>query len=135
MPYFIDDLLELPVTATQDYSLFHVLKTYEQDLWRDQIKRIAAQHGMISFIVHPDYLDHPEAVASYEALLRHLEQLRSEQRLWIALPGEVDAWWRARRAMRLELTATGWRIEGEGSERARIAYATLDDNEVLTYHW
>jgi hypothetical protein len=130
MPYFIDDLLEIPVTATQDYTLFHVLKTYKQDLWQEQIARIAAQHGLISFIVHPDYLDHPEALAAYETLLSHLGHLRAVQGLWIALPGEIDSWWRARQAMRLEPTTNGWRIVGDHAERAQIAYASLDGDGV-----
>src|SRR6185312_10564524 len=81
MPYFIGDILEIPVTATQDYSLFHVLKTYDQTLWREQIAQIAAMHGMISFIVHPDYLDHIDAVRAYETLLEHLAHLRAEEGL------------------------------------------------------
>lgn len=130
MPYFIDHLLEIPVTATQDYTLFHVLKTYKQDLWREQIARIAAHHGMINFIVHPDYLDHPEALAAYESLLSHLERLGADQGLWIALPGEIDTWWRARREMRLETTPSGWKIVGDQADRARIAYASLDGDGV-----
>jgi hypothetical protein len=131
MPYFIGDLLELPVTATQDYSLFHVLKTYDQSLWGEQIARIAAVHGLMNFIVHPDYLDHPDAVRAYTSLLDHLTELRVKQGLWIARPDDVDQWWRARHAMRLEKTAGGWTVHGEGSERARIAYASLEDNQLV----
>jgi hypothetical protein len=131
MPYFVGDLLELPVTATQDYSLFHVLKTYDQSLWREQIARIAAVHGLISFIVHPDYLDQPDAVRAYESLLGHLTGLRTNEGLWIARPDEVDHWWRCRHAMRLEETAEGWKMYGEGAERARIAYASLEDDRLV----
>jgi hypothetical protein len=130
MPYFVDDLLELPVTATQDYTLFHVLKTYKQDLWQEQIARIAAQHGLINLIVHPDYLDHREALDAYEILLRYLGFMRAEQELWITLPGEIDTWWRARREMRLETSTNGWRIVGGQANRARIAYAVLDGDGV-----
>jgi hypothetical protein len=131
MPYFVGDLLELPVTVTQDYSLFHVLKTYDQALWREQITRIAAVHGLINFIVHPDYLDHPDARQAYDSLLDHLTDLRTNNGLWIARPDEVDHWWRARQAMRLEETAGGWEIHGEGAERARIAYACLENDRLI----
>ena len=131
MPYFVGDVLELPVTATQDYSLFHVLKTYDQGLWRDQIARIGAVHGLINFIVHPDYLDHPEAVQSYESLLDHLSDQRANHGLWLARPDEVDQWWRSRHAMRLEETAEGWKIQGEGAERARIAFASLEKDRLV----
>lgn len=130
MPYFVGDILEIPVTTTQDYSLFHVLGTYSQDLWREQISQIMQQHGLISFIVHPDYLDTPEARSTYTALLTHLTALRAEAGLWMALPGEVDSWWRQRNSMRIVPHEDGWRIEGAGAERARIAHAMLKNDEV-----
>ena len=34
MPYFVGDILELPVTTTQDYALFNYLNEYSIDLWR-----------------------------------------------------------------------------------------------------
>ena len=101
MPYFVGKILELPVTTTQDYSLFNILGTHSLDLWQDQISQIMKQHGLISFIVHPDYLDTPEARDTYSSLLAHLVGLRLEQGLWIVLPGEVDTWWRQRSQMQL----------------------------------
>lgn len=130
MPYFIGDILELPVTTIQDYSLFNVLETYSQDIWNKQIEEIMQQHGLISFIVHPDYLDTPEAREAYTTLLRKLSTLRAEAALWIALPGEVDDWWRQRSQMTLVPDKDGWAIEGQGTERARVAYATLENNQV-----
>jgi hypothetical protein len=130
MPYFVGDILELPVTTTQDYSLFNVLETYSQELWLKQIEQIMRQHGLISFIVHPDYLNTAEAKNAYRTLLGNLSNLRAEAGLWIALPGDVDTWWRQRSKMTLVPDEHGWRIEGNGAERARIAYATLEGNEV-----
>jgi len=132
MPYFIGNILELPVTTTQDYSLFHILKTRSLDLWRDQINRIMQQHGLVSFIVHPDYLDTLPAQNAYTALLRHLSVLRDQASLWTTLPGEVDRWWRQRAQMRLVRRSKGWSIEGPGADRARVAYALLDGGK-LTY--
>jgi hypothetical protein len=130
MPYFVGNILELPVTTTQDYSLFHVLEAYSIDLWRQQVSQIMQQHGLISFIVHPDYLDSPEAQGTYYALLKHLADLRAEAHLWTPLPREVDTWWRQRSKMNLVPQNEGWRVEGPGAERARVAYATLQDNRV-----
>jgi hypothetical protein len=130
MPYFVNGILELPVTATQDYSLFNILQTYSLDLWREQIALIMKQHGMVSFIVHPDYLNKPEARQSYTALLDYLSSLRAEANMWIPLPGDVDSWWRKRNAMKLVPHETGWSIEGPGAERARVAYAMLENNEL-----
>jgi hypothetical protein len=130
MPYFIGDILELPVTTTQDYALFNILGTYSLDLWKEQISHIMQQHGLISFIVHPDYLDHGPARSTYAALLDHLAKLRSEAGVWIALPGEVDTWWRQRSQMKLVPEGGEWRVEGPGAERARVAYATLEEGQV-----
>jgi hypothetical protein len=134
MPYFIGDLLEIPVTTTQDYTLFHVLESYALDLWRKQISMIMEQHGMISFIVHPDYLDTPDAKGTYLALLEYLSWLRSNSGIWIALPGEIDTWWRQRSKMTLVPEGRSWRVEGQGADRATIAFAQLKDGK-LTYEF
>jgi hypothetical protein len=127
MPYFIGNLLELPVTATQDYTLFHILQDYTIDLWKTQIELIMEKHGLLSFIVHPDYATTSPERKVYEALLSHLAELRQTRRVWIATPGEVNRWWRQREAMRIVEDGDGVRIEGEGRERARIAYASAVD--------
>ena len=130
MPYFVGDVLELPVTTIQDYSLFNVLETYSLDLWNAQIDQIMRQHGLISFIVHPDYLDKSEAKTAYTELLYKLATLRAEAELWMALPGEVDEWWRQRSRMTLVPDRDEWKIEGHGAERARVAYATLENRRI-----
>ena len=123
MPFFIGKILELPVTTTQDYSLFHILKQRSIDLWKEQIELILEKNGMASFIVHPDYVIEPEVRAIYENLLRHLSSLRSQNNIWFALPREVDTWWRSRSQMRVEKHGSSWRVVGEGAERATLAYA------------
>jgi hypothetical protein len=124
MPYFVGGILELPVTTTQDYPLFHILGEYSTALWTRQIDLIRAGNGLISFIAHPDYLGEPRARQTYSALLAHLARLRSDAGLWIALPGEVNDWWRARSRMRLVEENGAWRIEGPEKDRARIAFAS-----------
>ena len=49
------DILEIPVMATQDYSLFHILYQYSIDLWRGQTEIIFRGNVIISLITHPDY--------------------------------------------------------------------------------
>jgi hypothetical protein len=133
MPYFVGDVLELPLTTTQDYSLFHILDSYSLDLWRDQSERILEKHGLISFIVHPDYLDAPRARAAYVELLAYLDGLRRERRVWIAPPEEINRWWRDRQQMVLVRRGDSWQIQGPGSERARVGWATVRDGHRLTY--
>ena len=131
MPYFIDRILELPLTTVQDYSLFHILGDYSVGLWKQQIDMIFKRNGLISFIIHPDYMIEKRARDLYAELLQLLVDLREKQRLWIALPGEVNQWWRNRSQMKLVQTGTTWKIQGTGSERARIAYATLIEDRIV----
>ena len=130
MPYFIGNIVELPLTTIQDYSLLHILGESSINIWMRQIDLIKERNGLISFIVHPDYLKGEREIGLYRSLLSHLCRLRSEGTLWIALPGEIDQWWRARNQMKLVCHNGKWRIEGEGSQRARIAYATLKENRI-----
>lgn len=130
-PFFVGHILELPVTTTQDYSLFYILKQFTIDLWVRQIKAVSEQHGLLNFIVHPDYLIERRSRDTYTQLLAHLARLRGEGRLWIALPREVNDWWRQRARMRLVNSRNGWAVEGEGQERARIAYASLQGDRLV----
>jgi hypothetical protein len=130
MPYFIGDIVELPLTTTQDYSLFHILQDFSNDVWKNQMESIMARHGLVSFIAHPDYLDVDRARQVYRMLLDHLASLREAGRCWVALPGEVERWWRERSRMTLVRDGDRWRIEGPGKERARIAYAMLDGDQL-----
>jgi len=132
MPYFLPDgMLELPVTTTQDYSLFHVLEEYSMDLWRKQASLILGGHGLMNFIVHPDYITETRAQGVYKELLEYLNQLRSDHKVWLPLPREVARWWRERSEMKLVADRTGWSIEGAGSDHARLAYAHLEGDQVV----
>ena len=131
MPYFVGNLVELPVTTTQDYSLFHILGEHSINLWERQIELIMAKHGLISFIIHPDYIIDQEERATYEALLAYLKELRAQKSVWMPLPGEVASWWRERSKMKLVQVDGDWKIEGEGSERALIAYAQEKNGELV----
>jgi len=92
-PFFIGKILELPLTTSQDYSVFHILGDYSIDLWKTQLELIRQRNGLISFIAHPDYLKNRRARGVYEALLDHLRQMIERERIWATLPGEVDQWW------------------------------------------
>lgn len=131
MPYFIGDILELPLTTVQDYTLFYLLNQRSIDLWKQQIELILAKNGLVSFIVHPDYIQEPEHLAVYRQLLSHLAEIREQRNLWFALPGEIDTWWRARSKMSVVKDGDGWRIEGEGAERAALAFARLVDGQLV----
>jgi hypothetical protein len=133
LPYRIGNLVELPVTVIQDYSLFVVLNQYSTGLWRRQIDAIREKHGLVNLITHPDYLMETRAQETYRELLAYLASVRDHQGVWMTTPGEVNAWWRTRNALQLVPQGSGWRIEGKGSGEARIAYASLQGKE-LVFH-
>jgi hypothetical protein len=131
MPYFLNGTLEIPVTTIQDYSLFNILHDYSISIWRQQTEIILAKHGMMSFIVHPDYVTTPREQGVFKELLGHLAQLREKKGVWITTPGEINRWWRQRADMQLVKGKRGWRIEGPGSERASVAYASEKDGRLV----
>jgi hypothetical protein len=130
MPYFVGGLVELPLTTVQDYSLFNILSDYSIELWKKQINAILESHGLITVLSHPDYLIEPEACRVYRELLAHLRSVCDALHVWHALPGDVERWWRARAAMKLVRRGASWAIEGEGSGRAQIAYASSENGRL-----
>jgi hypothetical protein len=88
------------------------------------------KHGLLSFIVHPDYATTGQERKVYEALLLHLTESRQTRGVWLATPGEVNRWWRQRAGMRIVESQQGVQIEGEGNERARIAYASVENGRL-----
>jgi hypothetical protein len=133
-PFFNGKMLELPVTMSQDYTIINILKDYSIDLWKKQIALIRSKHGLMQMIVHPDYILDEAARRVYAELLGYLSELRATGETWIALPAEIDAWWRLRSQMQLVSRSGSWHIEGEGAESATIAYANLTDGK-LTYEF
>lgn len=130
-PYFIGHVLEIPVTATQDYSLFHILREHRIDLWKTQAKLVMEKHGLLSIITHPDYLLRNRPQGTYRSLLDFLAKLESERKIWIALPNQVNEWWRQRSEMTLVPDGNGWRIEGPGKEHARLAHVKLEGDRLV----
>src|SRR5207237_10488465 len=120
-----------PLTMTQDYALFHVLRQRSIALWKRQIDLVTEKHGLVSFNVHPDYLISESCRGLYRQLLEYLIQTFSDRRIWMALPGEVDRWLRQRRQMRLLNDASGLRVTGPFSERAVVAYASLENGRIV----
>jgi hypothetical protein len=130
MPYFIGNILELPVTTVQDYTLFHLLNEPGIGLWETQVESILAKNGLASFIVHPDYIADADKKLRYKSLLGYLQRLGRERNLWFAQPREVDSWWRARNRMSLLKDGESWRVVGDGADRAVVAFAKAVDGKI-----
>jgi hypothetical protein len=130
MPFFVGEVLELPTTTTQDFSLFHILKQYSIDAWKRQIAAVIDKHGLASFIVHPDYVLERGALETYKQLLAHLATLKSLRNIWTALPREINQWWRERSKMTLTRHGDKWVIDGLGNERGRVAHARVEQGRL-----
>ncbi|HEV7771220.1 MAG TPA: glycosyltransferase [Solirubrobacterales bacterium] len=92
-PYFLGDLVELPITLVQDHTLWEILRRDTIDLWTRKSDWIVANGGLVNLITHPDYLDSPARLRMYEEFL---EYLAAQEDGWFPLPRDVATWWRKR---------------------------------------
>ena len=58
-----------------------------------------------------------------------LDELRSTKGLWVTTPAELNRWWRQRASMTLKEKGGSWHIEGQGKDRAQVAFLSLIDGE------
>jgi hypothetical protein len=128
MPYFLGDVVELPLTTTQDYTLLHILRQTSIDLWKQEIEALRERNALITFIIHPDYVIDALGRRLYIALLEHLVALRRQGTVWFAKPGQVADWWRLRSRMSIVREAGQLRIVGPGADRARLAFARVGND-------
>jgi hypothetical protein len=127
LPFFLGELVELPITLVQDHTLWEILRQETIDLWTTKADWIIANGGLINLITHPDYLDTPARLRMYEEFL---EYLAAQQGGWHALPREVASWWRTRSGLSCVMDRGGARIEGEGAERASLVWASRNAADV-----
>ncbi|HTT95660.1 MAG TPA: glycosyltransferase [Solirubrobacterales bacterium] len=130
LPFFLGEMVELPITLVQDHTLWEILRRDTIDLWTEKSDWIAANGGLVNLITHPDYLDTPARLRMYEEFLAHLAEMDGG---WHALPRDVADWWRLRRD--LGCVSDGpdaAHVVGPGSERARIEWVRADGAMVPT---
>jgi hypothetical protein len=118
LPFFNEDMVELPITLPQDHTVFVILRR-DETLWHEKAELLRARGGMALMILHPDYADDP-TLASYR---RFLQAYREDPAVWAALPREVAEWWRRRAATSLEHDDGGWRAVGPAADEVAIVFA------------
>ena len=128
-PFFIGDLVELPITLVQDHTLWEILDDESIDRWTEKAGWIASNHGLVQLLVHPDYLLSDERLALYDSFLAWLSAL-NRRGGWHALPREVAEWWKQRAALACSTGGDGEvRVEGgAGAKRATVGWASLDES-------
>ena len=92
-PFSNGNTIELPLTTTQDYSLFNILNKTNINIWKGQVDKLIDLNGLISFIIHPDYMLTKDRLKLYEELL---EFIAGHKTIWCTTPGVLSDWWRAR---------------------------------------
>jgi peptidoglycan/xylan/chitin deacetylase (PgdA/CDA1 family) len=130
LPFFLGDVVELPITLVQDHTLFEILGERDISLWREKAAWIARHGGLVTVLVHPDYVRGPDRLRRYDELLGFLRGLAGG---WHALPRDVARWWR-RRAELTEAVARGEPLDpvAMATAGASIAWARESDGEIVT---
>jgi len=116
LPFFNQDMVELPITMPQDHTLFEILRHDDETPWLEKARALRDAGGLCLMITHPDYMLDPSRVGAYERFL----EAATKDAPWCALPRDAATWWRARAASWIVPTADGWRIDGPAHEAATI---------------
>jgi UDP-N-acetylglucosamine 2-epimerase (non-hydrolysing) len=131
-PFFLKDLVELPITLVQDHTLWEILRNESIDLWRTKSDWIIRHGGLINIIVHPDYALSASRLALYDEFCAYLRAELNERDGWHALPREVAMWWRNRDQLLLR-PGENARIDDGGAcsltRRARVMLATAAEDD------
>jgi peptidoglycan/xylan/chitin deacetylase (PgdA/CDA1 family) len=126
LPYFLDDLVELPMTLLMDHTLWEVLREDSPRTWIDKARWVIDNHGLVNLLVHPDYVTTPERARCYEEFLAFLA---SEDGLWHTLPRVVAGWWRERARLERGQDTAPVQVDGE-QLRPTTARARVVDDEL-----
>jgi peptidoglycan/xylan/chitin deacetylase (PgdA/CDA1 family) len=122
LPFFLGDVVELPITLVQDHTLWEILREPDIALWREKAAWLASKRGLVTVLVHPDYALSDKRLRQYDELLGFLAGLEGG---WHALPREVAAWWRVRAALVEALE------RGEAVDTDAIVWVSERDGEIV----
>jgi hypothetical protein len=123
LPYFNRALVELPITLTQDHTLFVILGERSERAWIEKASYLRSRQGMALLITHPDYMRDSASLAAYE---RFLGAFGDDSGTWRALPRDVSDWWRRRAASTIVTGDGAPRIVGPAAGEAEIAMLGTD---------
>ena len=120
LPFFIEGMVELPLTVAQDHTMFVILRQRNEQAWVEKAEFLRSRGGMALLVTHPDYLTDD---VIFQAYRRFLERFAEDTNAWKALPREVSDWWRRRAESSLERAGSEWRVVGPGAHDARVEFA------------
>ncbi len=123
LPYFNQDMVELPITLPQDHTLFRILQNPGADVWIQKAQHLRERQGLALVLTHPDYARDQRLAGGYRELL---ETFHGDDTVWHALPREVADWWRQRSGSTIRPDRDSWSIEGPAAASGRVRFATAD---------
>ncbi len=123
-PYFLGNMVELPLTMPQDHTLYEILEHRNLSLWEQKADWLERIGGLVLINVHPDYITSDKRLQQYEDFLRRMKQ-RAE--MWHTLPKEIAKWWRDRDASRLVMRGGKPAVVGPLAGRAVLVRLMFDD--------
>jgi hypothetical protein len=126
-PYFLGNMVELPMTLPQDHTLFEILGKRDIVIWKEKAEWIMQHGGLVLINIHPDYMLTEERLGFYREFLLFMKNALG---VWHALPRDVAKWWRDRDASRIRGDGNGYSIEGPAAGRAAILQTFLSDGEL-----
>ena len=96
------DVVELPYSMPQDFTLFILMREKSIDIWLRKLDWIAERGGMVLLNTHPDYMcfnggkcsteEYP--VELYEKLLSHIRENYQKQ-YWLTLAEEAAEYYKS----------------------------------------
>jgi hypothetical protein len=122
LPYFNNEMVELPITMAQDHTLFTILQSPDGSTWLQKAHLLRERRGMVLILTHPDYAHDRRIVDGYRQVLAEFAE---DDTAWRALPRDVATWWRRRAASRICDSEDGWRIAGPAAADGRVQFTTL----------
>lgn len=133
LPYFIGNLVEIPVSMPDDDVLIDRMKVRKSDrlssVWGRMLIEAWSRGEMMVVQLHPE-----RYFFFREALHRLLTKARGLGNVWTASLGEIAEWWRERSGLRLEfrnVSPYSTEIRCHGSSRAGLSLANgRPDREV-----
>jgi hypothetical protein len=131
LPFFNEQLVELPITLPQDHTLFVILQQRGAGAWIEKTSYLRDRGGMALLITHPDYHLDGALGAAYSELI---STFGSDETAWHALPRDIAAWWRRRAETSIHNRAGSWVPVGAAADEAVVELvdpAAVDHAEYL----
>jgi peptidoglycan/xylan/chitin deacetylase (PgdA/CDA1 family) len=125
-------IVEIPMTAQQDHTLFELLGHRDIDVWLETIHVIRKRGGVFVLTVHPDYMTSAARLDLYRAVLHRLAE---DEEAWIALPGDVSDWWRRRSESEIHDDGDRLEIYGPARDDGAVGSVALSSGDLSVSPW